>query len=154
MLLCLLAMARAAPWIVAGFVEITFRFRMSGLVRRNLLRLVLDRPGASALPFSIGEAISRFRDDGYEAEDNMDWTDEIISHGIFAIVAFVILLSDQCHNGPGCHPADGCRGRNCAASEPRAWPLPRSQQSGAKIHVTGAIGDIVAAVQTVQAIRN
>ena len=78
----------AALWLVAGFVEITFRFTMSGLVRRNLLRHVLDRPGARALPFSIGETISRFRDDAYEAEDNMDWTDEIISQGLFAVVAF------------------------------------------------------------------
>ena len=36
---------------------------VSGLVRRNLLRHVLDRPGALALPYSIGETISRFRDD-------------------------------------------------------------------------------------------
>src|SRR5581483_10102305 len=72
-LLSLVAVGRAALWLGAGFVEINFRFTMSGLVRRNLLRLVLARPGASALPFSIGETISRFRDDAYEAEDNMDW---------------------------------------------------------------------------------
>src|SRR5690242_16332413 len=52
-LLSVLAIGRAALWLVAGFVEITFRFTMSGLVRRNLLQLVLGRPGASALPFSI-----------------------------------------------------------------------------------------------------
>src|SRR5215831_3704817 len=40
-LLTILAAGRAALWLVAGFVEITFRFKMSGLVRRNLLRLVL-----------------------------------------------------------------------------------------------------------------
>src|SRR4029079_18818581 len=86
-LLSILAVAQAALWLVAGFVEITFRFTMSGLVRRNMLRFVLARPGGSALPFSIGETISRFRDDAYEAEDNMDWTDEIISHGLFAAAA-------------------------------------------------------------------
>src|SRR5262249_35833115 len=87
-MLGILAAARAALWMIAGFVEINFRFRMSGLVRRNLLRIVLTLPGARALPFSIGEAISRFRDDGYEAEDNMDWSDEIISQGLFALIAF------------------------------------------------------------------
>src|SRR5687767_10775200 len=33
------------------------------LLRKNLLRHVLDAPGARALPSSAGEAISRFRDD-------------------------------------------------------------------------------------------
>ena len=87
-----MAAASAALWLVAGFVEITLRFTMSGLVRRNLLRLVLARSGAVALPFSIGETISRFRDDAYEAEDNMDWSDEIISQGLFALVAFLVLV--------------------------------------------------------------
>ena len=66
---------------------------MSGLVRRNVLRHVLARPGAAALPYSIGETISRFRDDGYLAEDSVDWTDEIISQGLFAVGAFLVLLS-------------------------------------------------------------
>ena len=91
-LLVVLAVSRVALWLSAGFVEIIMRFTMSGLVRRNLLRHVLDRPGADALPFSIGETISRFRDDAYQAEDNLDWTDEIISHGLFAVAAFLILL--------------------------------------------------------------
>ncbi len=149
-LLGLLAVGRAALWLVAGFVEITFRFTMSGLVRRNLLRLVLAQPGASALPFSIGETISRFRDDAYEAEDNMDWTDEIISHGLFAIAAFLILLDI---NGsmalvvilPTIVVAAIAQRASAALGRYRA------ASSQATSHVTGAIGDIVAAVQTVQA---
>lgn len=148
-LLLLIAIGRAALWLVAGFVEITFRFTMSGLVRRNLLRLILDRPGAQALPFSIGETISRFRDDAYEAEDNMDWTDEIISHGLFALVAFLILLRINVTMALAvvlptivvaaiAQRASAALGRYRAAS------------SQATSHVTGAIGDIVAAVQTVQ----
>src|SRR5579859_4047356 len=62
-LLLVLAVCRVAVWLTAGFVEIILRFTMSGLVRRNLLRHVLDMPGAHALPYSIGETISRFRDD-------------------------------------------------------------------------------------------
>jgi ATP-binding cassette subfamily B protein len=149
-LLCLIAAGRVLIWLAGGFVEITFRFTMSGLVRRNLLRLVLDRPGASALPFSIGETISRFRDDAYEAEDNMDWTDEIISHGLFAAAAFAILLSINATMALAvilptvavaviAQRASAALGRHRAAS------------SQATSQVTGAIGDIVAAVQTVQA---
>jgi ATP-binding cassette subfamily B protein len=148
-LLCLLAIGRAALWLAAGFVEITFRFTMSGLVRRNLLRLVLARPGASALPFSIGETISRFRDDAYEAEDNMDWTDEIISHGLFAVAAFLILLRINVAMAlvvvlPTIAVAAIAQRASAALGRRRA------ASSAATSQVAGAIGDIVAAVQTVQ----
>ncbi|MBK9711324.1 MAG: ABC transporter ATP-binding protein [Kouleothrix sp.] len=148
-LLSLLAVGRAALWMGAGFVEITFRFTMSGLVRRNLLRLVLARPGAGALPFSIGQAISRFRDDAYEAEDNMDWTDEIISHGLFAAAAFLILLhTDVSMALVVVLPTVGVAAIAQRASA--ALGRYRAASSQATSHVTGAIGDIVAAVQTVQ----
>ncbi|MGZ3602096.1 MAG: ABC transporter transmembrane domain-containing protein, partial [Ktedonobacterales bacterium] len=91
-LLVMLALSRVALWLTGGFVEITMRFTMSGLVRRNLLRHILNRPGALALPYSIGETISRFRDDAYQAEDAVDWSDEIVSQGLFALVAFLVLL--------------------------------------------------------------
>jgi ATP-binding cassette subfamily B protein len=148
-LLSILAVGRAALWLVAGFVEITFRFTMSGLVRRNLLGLVLARPGASAPPFSIGETISRFRDDAYEAEDNMDWTDEIISHGLFAIAAFLVLLQINLAMAlvvvlPTVVVAAIAQRASAALGRYRA------ASSQATSHVTGAIGDIVAAVQTVQ----
>jgi ATP-binding cassette, subfamily B, bacterial len=148
-LLGVIAVGRAALWLAAGFVEINFRFTMSGLVRRNLLRLVLDRPGANALPFSIGETISRFRDDAYEAEDNMDWTDEIISHGLFAVAAFAILLSINVSMAlvvvlPTVVVAAIAQRASAALGRFRA------ASSQATSHVTGAIGDIVAATQTVQ----
>ncbi|HXF82192.1 MAG TPA: ABC transporter ATP-binding protein [bacterium] len=149
-LLGLLAVGRAALWLVAGFVEITFRFTMSGLVRRNLLRLVLARPGARALPLSIGAAISRFRDDAYEAEDNMDWTDEIISHGLFAVAAFLILL----HIDAAIALAVVLPTVMVAAVAQRASAALgryRAASSQATSQVTGAIGDILAAAQTVQA---
>lgn len=148
-LLGILALGRAGLWMLAGFVEINFRFTMSALVRRNLLRLVLDRPGAQALPFSIGETISRFRDDGYEAEDNMDWSDEIISHGLFAIVAFVILLRINTAMAlVVILPTLAVSGIAQRASV--ALGRYRHASSQATSQVTGAIGDIVSAVQTLQ----
>jgi ATP-binding cassette subfamily B protein len=145
-----IAVAQTALWLGAGFVEINFRFRMSALVRRNLLRLLLALPGASALRFSVGETISRFRDDGYEAEDNMDWTDEAISHGVFALVAFIILLRINATMAlivvlPTV--AVGIIAQRASVALSRY----REASSQASSHVTGAIGDIVAAVTTVQA---
>ena len=149
-LLVVLAVSRVAVWLTAGFVEILMRFTMSGLLRRNLLRHVLERPGAQALPYSIGEAISRFRDDAYQAEDNLDWSDEIVGQGLLAVGAFLILLHiDVRMTLIAILPlvvviivarrASAALGRYRAAS------------SQATSQVTGAIGDILAAVQTVQA---
>jgi ATP-binding cassette subfamily B protein len=149
-LLVLLAGCRVAIWLAGGFVEILMRFTMSGLVRRNLLRHVLDRPGASALPYSIGETISRFRDDAYQAEDSVDWSDEITGQGLLALGAFLVLLHINTRMALVtllplvivtiiARWASGALGRYRAAS------------SQATNQVTGAVGDIVAAVQTLQA---
>ena len=149
-LLVVLAVSRVALVLTAGFVEILMRFTMSGLLRRNLLRHVLNRPGAHALPYSIGETISRFRDDAYQAEDSLDWSDEITGQGLLAVGAFLILLSiDVRMTLVAILPlvvvtvvarrASSALGRYRAAS------------SQATSQVTGAIGDILAAVQTLQA---
>ncbi|MGH2532884.1 MAG: ABC transporter transmembrane domain-containing protein [Thermomicrobiales bacterium] len=149
-LLVLLAVGRAALWLIAGFVEITLRFTMSGLVRRNLLRHVLARPGADALPYSVGETISRFRDDAYQAEDGVDWSDEIVSQGLFAVVAFLVLLRiDARMTLVAIVPLLVVTVVARRAST--ALGRYREASSQATSQVTGAIGDIVAAVQTVQA---
>jgi ATP-binding cassette subfamily B protein len=149
-LLIALGLGRSALWLGAGFVEIRTRFTMSGLLRRNLLRHVLNRPGAEPLPYSIGETISRFRDDAFQAEDDLDWTDEIVVHGVFAVVAFLILLRINVNMtlvvflplllvAAAARHAGNALGRYRAAS------------SQATSQVTGAIGDILAAVETLQA---
>ncbi len=79
----------------------------------------------------------------------MDWTDEIISHGLFAIAAFVILLSINVSMAlvvilPTVVVAAIAQRASIALGRYRA------ASSQATSHVTGAIGDIVAAVQTVQ----
>jgi len=149
-LLVVIAVGRSALLMIAGMYEILCRFTMSGLLRRNLLRHVLDRPGADALPFSIGETISRFRDDAHEPEDNLDWTSDILGTGLFALGAFLILLHVNVRMTlvtilpllvvvAVARRASAVLGRYRAAS------------SEATSQVTGAIGDILAAAQTLQA---
>ena len=149
-LMAVIAVGRAALWLVAGSVEITFRFTMSGMVRRNLLRHVLDQPGARALPHSTGDAISRFRDDAYQAEDAMDWSDEIVGQGLFAVVAALVLLRIDARMTlvailPLVLVTLVARWASTTLARHRAT------SSQATSQVTGAIGDILAAVQTVQA---
>ena len=150
LLLVVLALAQAGLWLIAGYVEIMFRFLVSALLRRNLLWHMLDRPGALALPWSIGETISRFRDDVDVAEDSLDWTDEIIGRGLITLVAFVILLSADV-------------GITLAVFVPLILVIAVAQRFGAALgryrtassqaagQVAGAIGDMLTAVETVRA---
>ena len=144
------SLLRAVIWLVGGYVETVMRFMMNGLLRRNLLRHILTQPGAAALPFSIGEAISRFRDDAHEAEDNLDWSNDVLGTGLFAIGAFLIMLFINVKVTAIiflpvlavaliARRASGALGRYREAS------------SEAGSQVTGAIGDIFTAVETLQA---
>ena len=148
--LAALAIGQALLWLAAGFAEIRMRFVMSGLLRRNLLRQVLRRPGAAALPWSVGETISRFRDDAYSGEDTLDWTDEIVPQGIVALIALVILLRiDAVITVAVVVPLVLVV---LAAQRARhAMERLRAVSSEATSQVTGAIGDLLGAVPTLQA---
>jgi len=62
------------------------------LLRKNLLRHILRRPGASALPDSPGEAISRFRGDVFEIPLFSLWINDLLGILAFTIVALVVML--------------------------------------------------------------
>ena len=150
LLLVVLAVSRVIVLLIAGFVEILMRFTMSGLLRRNLLQHILKRPGAFALPYSIGETISRFRDDAYQAEDCVDWSDEITGQGMLAVGALLILLHINVLMTlvtilPLVIVTVIARWASNALGRYRAI------SSEATSQVTGAIGDILAAAQTIQA---
>lgn len=150
LLLAVLALGQAALWMVAGYVEIMFRFLASALLRRNLLDLILARPGALALPYPIGETISRFRDDVDVAEDSLDWSDEIIGQGIIAAIAVGILLAVD----PGLTLAVFgplvlvvVIAQRCSSALSRY----RAASSQAASAVSGALGDMLTAVETLRA---
>ncbi|HEU0114634.1 MAG TPA: ABC transporter transmembrane domain-containing protein, partial [Thermomicrobiales bacterium] len=149
-LLALLAVARAVLWPIAGSVEIVMRFTMSGIVRRNMLRRVFARSGALALPVPLGDAISRFRDDAYQAEDNLDWTDEIVIQGLFALAAVVILWRvDARMTLVAIVPL--ALVTVAARRAGNALGRYREASSQAASEVAGAIGDLLAAAPTLQA---
>ncbi len=149
-LLVVLAVSRVALLLTAGSVEIIMRFTMSGLLRRNLLQNILRRPAAQALPYSIGETISRFRDDTYQGEDAVDWSDEIVGQGLFAVIAFLVLLHiDARMTLIIILPLLAVTAITRRASS--ALGRYRAASSQATSQVTGAIGDVLTAVQTIQA---
>ncbi len=149
-LLIVLALSQAALWMVAGYVEIMCRFLGSALLRWNLLSHLLDRPGALPLPFGIGDTINRFRDDVDLVEDNLDWTDEIAGQGVVALVAIAILLATDVTITLAvfvpliviiavAQRTTASLGRYRAAS------------SQATSEVSGAIGDMLTAAETLRA---
>ncbi len=62
------------------------------LLRRNLLKHILRRPGASALPDSPGEATSRFRGDVFEIPLFALWLNDLMGLILFSIIAIVIMV--------------------------------------------------------------
>ena len=102
--------ARATIWALAGvlvgvafaqtltafgypFGEKAFMLVADALMRHNLLRSILRRPGANALPpaSSPGEAISRLRDDLAHISIFMTWTADPIGQILAFGIAFVTL---------------------------------------------------------------
>lgn len=87
------ALARIAL-IFGGFMtDVHFRFRISTLLRRNMLSHVMKEPGARAIPCSPGEAISNFRDDVDQAEEATSWSVDTLGLVGFVIAASWILIS-------------------------------------------------------------
>ncbi|MGG1516849.1 ABC transporter ATP-binding protein [Paenibacillus oryzisoli] len=79
--------------IIIGFItDVNFRFRMSMLLRRNLLEHVLKQPGAQAIPVAPGEAISHFRDDVDQSEEAVSWSVDVFGLTCFALVSGYILI--------------------------------------------------------------
>ncbi len=61
------------------------------LLRRNLMARVLDRPGAQALPYSSGEAISRLRGDVNEVADFITGLNFLSGQFAFAIIGITAM---------------------------------------------------------------
>ncbi|GLV57307.1 HlyB/MsbA family ABC transporter [Dictyobacter sp. S3.2.2.5] len=85
-------LGRVCLILCGGTVDSLHRFSINGLLKRNMLARILERPGAHAVPGSPGEAISRFRDDARQAEDAVSWTLDSIGSICFSIIAIVIML--------------------------------------------------------------
>jgi ATP-binding cassette subfamily B protein len=91
----LLVATEVGTFIGACGINITmipFYVHTTTLLRKNLLQHILKRPGASALPDSPGEAVSRFRRDVFEIPWFAIWFFHIMAmifSGGFALVVMV-----------------------------------------------------------------
>ncbi len=72
--------------------NVPFFVHTMALLRKNLLRHVLRRPGAAALPDSPGEAISRFRGDVFEISLFALWLNDILGLVLFGLIAVAVMF--------------------------------------------------------------
>lgn len=72
--------------------NVPFFIHATTLLRRNLLRHILHRPGASALPDSPGEATSRFRNDVFEMPLFAVWMNDLLGTIAFCVVAVIVMV--------------------------------------------------------------
>jgi ATP-binding cassette subfamily B protein len=133
-------------------IDVFFRFSVSAVLQRNMLAEILRRPGARALDRAPGEALSVFRDDVEHAENGSDWTVDMFSYGVFAIVAMAILLSINATITIFVFvPLIAIV--LVAQVATRRLQQSRAASQVATSRVTGALGEIFGAVQAVQIAR-
>lgn len=84
--------ARIVSSYMIAVVEANERFTISGLLRRNLMDSILNKPGAKACSKPTGDVLSSFRDDAYQVEDYVTQLIDALGNIIYAVVALIILM--------------------------------------------------------------
>lgn len=77
----------------ASLTGVAYGFKVQELIRRNLLMRILSRPGAKAIPGTVGEALSTLRDDVSIMDLMTGWLFDLVAGIILAVGAIAILLS-------------------------------------------------------------
>jgi ATP-binding cassette, subfamily B, bacterial len=129
--------------------NVPFFMHVMTLLRKNLLAHILRRPGASALPDSPGEAISRFRGDTFEIPLFALWMNDLMGSIAFNIISLIVMIQiSPTYTALALLPfiAVGF----IAASSARRIDEYRRASSRATGIITGFIGEFFGAVQAVK----
>lgn len=132
-----------------GWVDSRFRFTVRSLLQRNMIEGIFSRPGARALSESVGETISRLRDDAAHGENAADWTIDVVGQGLFALSSFIVLVNINAQITLLVFlPLIGILLLTQMANTRLEEYRRGSRETTA--HVTGALGDMFGAVQAIQ----
>ncbi len=85
------AAARIVNILIGALADTNHRFRMSALLRRNVLESMLATP-KSARDVSPGETVNILEEDGKQVEDAISWSVDTMGMTGFAIVSAIILV--------------------------------------------------------------
>jgi ATP-binding cassette subfamily B protein len=131
------------------YADVPLFAEVSTLLRKNLLRHILRRPGASPLPDSPGEAISRFRGDVIEIPLFAIWMNDILTGMVVLVISFVILLRINIPMTLLSLIPIALVGIIASLASKRIEEYRRASRQAAGM-VTGFIGEFVGAVQAVK----
>ena len=92
-LLVATAIARYLLTLGGGIVRSLSFFIAPALLRRNMLERILERPGAQAVPGSVGTVINNFQNDTENVAIMFGWIYAAIGLFLFSLAALIILLN-------------------------------------------------------------
>lgn len=92
-LLVAVALARGLMMYGGFRAGVLHKFYIGSLLRKNMLKIILEKPQANSTPASLGETLNSLRDDTEVAESTFDMIIDNIGFMIFGIVSIGILLS-------------------------------------------------------------
>ena len=141
--------ARILTVLTGALIDIRHRYNMGALMRRNLLASILARPGAQSLGRSTGETLNTIRDDVQAIEDTMSWLVDQMAFVAYAAVALAVLVAIDARITaivvlPLLTVIVGAR---LISKHIRRF---REASRRATERVTGAIGEAMEGVQTIQ----
>jgi ATP-binding cassette subfamily B protein len=142
-------LARATVVLTAVASGVETSFRVNGLMRRNLLAHILNRPGARAVPGSVGEALSVLRDDVDMAGIIVGWPPDALGALVFVAGGLGILLAVDARVTVLVFTPIIAIIVIANAARARLERI-RAASRAATARVTGAIGEIFGAVQAIQ----
>jgi ATP-binding cassette subfamily B protein len=142
-------LARLAVMALAMWNDVNFMFRLSSTLRRNMLERIFEMPGAQAVDEAPGEIISRFREDVEYVEESVSMSVDLLGALLFAAVAASILVSIDAQ-------------MTLLVFAPLLMMVIVAERAGTQIRryrnaarvaterITGALGEIFGAVQTIK----
>ena len=78
----------------AGFrFDIYYRFSVGALLRKNMLKVILEKPDEKKVSTALGETLNCLRDDAELAENIISWMIDSVGVTVFGITSLVILFS-------------------------------------------------------------
>jgi len=150
-LVLILALLRVVFVYVDVVVSTTVALRIQGLLQRNMLARILDRPGAQPLPGTVGEAISTLRDDVHDMW-GAGWVFDVVGFLIFSVGGMAILFWIDWRVTMLVFVPIVVLMTLAHAVRTRLTRV-RENSRQATASVTGSIGEIFGAVQAIQVAR-
>lgn len=149
-LIMAVGLARGVAYWGGSAASAPYLFPVRAWLQRNLLTRVFERPGARPLPGTAGEAISTLRDDVQGLAGLSDWAFDAFAGALFAAGGLAILLSVDAQVTLLVFLPLAAVIALAHAVRVRLVRY-REESRAAAARLTGALGEILAGVATVQA---